>query len=427
LLSAQFLMEKTGKTKIRRGEIVLGASAPPPQRDGVWITGKLERIDLDQWQELLSQAGVGLGPGSTALAGVNLSSPQVRAFSRDFHDLQLGATHRDGAWLATLDSREIAGELKWVPEGDGMVVGRFTRLQLPLPTSELEPEPLASQPSEGKDLPSVDLTADDFRMGPRQFGKLALLAVPNGADWRIERLDLTNPDAALSLTGLWQAWSVSPRTQLNVKLEVNDIGRFFTRMELPQGIQGGKARLEGPLSWSGPPYALDLPTLSGQLALKASKGRFVKIDPGIGKLLSVVSLQTLPKVVTLDLQDIFSQGFSFEQISAGVDITRGVARTQNFNMEGSAARVEMKGDVNLAAETQQLDVRIFPAMSDSVALGTAFVNPAIGLGAWVLQKALKDPLGQILAFEYHVAGTWTAPSVTKKKQEHQERAPAGRR
>jgi uncharacterized protein YhdP len=144
-------------------------------------------------------------------------------------------------------------------------------------------------------------------------------------------------------------------------------------------------------------------------------------------LLSVVSLQTLPKVVTLDFTDIFSQGFSFEQISASVDIMRGVARTQNFNMEGSAARVEMKGDVNLAAETQQLDVRIFPAMSDSVALGTAFVNPAIGLGAWVLQKALKDPLGQILSFEYHVAGTWTAPTVTKKKQEHQERAPAGRR
>ena len=67
-------------------------------------------------------------------------------------------------------------------------------------------------------------------------------------------------------------------------------------------------------------------------------------------------------------------------------------------MEGSAARVELKGAVNLAAETQQLDVKIFPSMSDSVALGTALLNPVIGLGAWVLQKALKDPVGQMLAF-----------------------------
>ena len=260
-------------------------------------------------------------------------------------------------------------------------------------------------------------------MGARQFGKLVLVAVPNGADWRIERLDLISPDGAFTVTGLWQAWSVSPRTQINVKLDVADIGRFFARMALPPGIQGGKAKLEGPLSWAGPPYALDLPTLSGQLALTARNGRFVKIDPGIGKLLAVLSLQTLPKVVTFDLPGIFSEGFAFEGISAKVDIARGVAHTQNFEMDGAAARVKMSGDVNLASETQQLDVHIYPSMSESVALGTALLNPAVGLGALVLQKALKDPVGQMLGLTYSVAGTWTAPTVTKKKRERNEPEP----
>ena len=49
----------------------------------------------------------------------------------------------------------------------------------------------------------------------------------------------------------------------------------------------------------------------------------MKIDPGIGKLLSVVSLQTLPKVVTLDFTDIFSQGFAFDQISGNIEIAHG--------------------------------------------------------------------------------------------------------
>ncbi len=426
-LSAQLVVDKAGKARISRGEIVLGGTAPAPQRDGIWIAGALERVDLDQWQDLLSQPGTGAGEGNAGLAGIDLSVSLVRAFSRDFHDVRFDATRSESAWSAKLDSREITGDLKWLPEGDGLLVGRFGRLELPPSTAEVEPEPVNAQPSEGKDLPSVDLTADDFRVGRRQFGKLSLQAVPNGADWHIERLDLTNPDCTLSLTGLWQAWSVSPRTQLNVKLEVNDIGRFFARTELPQGIQGGKAKLEGPLSWSGPPYALDLPTLSGQLALTANKGRFVKIDPGIGKLLSVVSLQTLPKVVTLDFTDIFSEGFAFEQISSNVEIAHGVARTRNFNMEGSAARVEMKGEVNLAAETQELDVRIFPALSDSVALGTALVNPIFGLGAWVLQKALRDPLSHMLSFQYHVAGTWTAPTVKKIRREPVPQVPSGRR
>jgi len=82
--------------------------------------------------------------------------------------------------------------------------------------------------------------------------------------------------------------------------------------------------------------------------------------------------------------------------------------------------------VNLASETQQLDVHIYPSLSESVALGTALVNPAVGLGALVLQKALKDPIGQMLGFNYIVAGTWTAPTVTKKKRERIEPEP-GRR
>ena len=430
LATGQLLVDKIGKGGIRRGEIVLGGSAPAPQRDGVWIAGAVERIDWDQWWDLASAQRVGAPGGKAALlSGINVSAPEGRAFSRDFHDVHLAATYRDGAWLAKLDSREVLGDLKWLPEGDGMIVGRFSRLQLPTPTAELEPAPGAdnARSGGGRDLPSVDITADDFRMGQRQFGKLVLVAVPNGADWHIERLELASPDAAFSVNGLWQAWAVNPRTQINLKLEVNDIGRFFARMALPPGIQGGKAKLEGPLAWVGPPYALDVATMSGQLALTASKGRFVKIDPGIGKLLAVISLQTLPKVVTLDLRDIFSQGFAFEQIGAKVDIVHGVAHTQNFEMNGAAARVQMSGEVNLASETQQLDVHVYPSLSESVALGTALVNPAVGLGALVLQKALKDPIGQMLGFNYIVAGTWTSPTVTKKQREHVDPGPAGRR
>ncbi len=43
------------------------------------------------------------------------------------------------------------------------------------------------------------------------------------------------------------------------------------------------------------------------------------------------------------------------------------------------------------------------------------VNPIWGLGALLLQKILKNPLGQALAFEYHVTGTWADPKVDRLK------------
>jgi uncharacterized protein YhdP len=108
-------------------------------------------------------------------------------------------------------------------------------------------------------------------------------------------------------------------------------------------------------------------------------------------------------------------------------IDRGVIRTDNFRMIGPAARVEMKGDLNLPAETQTLDVKIIPAMSESVALGTAIVNPIVGLATLLAQKALKDPIGQMVAFDYEVKGTWADPTVTKKKRKQAQDGKQGRK
>jgi len=44
-----------------------------------------------------------------------------------------------------------------------------------------------------------------------------------------------------------------------------------------------------------------------------------------------------------------------------------------------------------------------------------------------VQKALKDPLGRILALNYRVAGTWTQPTVTKKTREPVQSGPPGRK
>ena len=178
-------------------------------------------------------------------------------------------------------------------------------------------------------------------------------------------------------------------------------------------MKGGTATLEGPISWSGNPTRFDIPSLSGQLKLEAKDGRFRKIEPGVAKLLSILSLQALPRRVTLDFRDVFSKGFSFNRISAILNITAGVADTQDFRMQGSAARVAMHGQVDLARETQNLIVRVTPSLSESIAIAGAIVNPAIGVAALIAQKALKDPFSQIASFDYSVTGSWADPVIAR--------------
>ena len=154
--------------------------------------------------------------------------------------------------------------------------------------------------------------------------------------------------------------------------------------------------------------------LNGNLSLDTGKGQFLQIEPGVGKLLSILSLQALPKHITLDFEDVFSKGFQFDSINGTADIKQGVIYTDNLKIEGSSAKVTMKGQIDLNNETQNLRVRIVPTVGNSVALISAFVaTPVVGAGVYLAGKILGDPLGQLAAFEYNISGSWIDPTVEK--------------
>jgi uncharacterized protein YhdP len=151
------------------------------------------------------------------------------------------------------------------------------------------------------------------------------------------------------------------------------------------------------------------------VTFRAEKGQFVKLQPGIGKLLGVLSLQSLPRRITLDFNDIFSAGFAFDHINGTATIAQGVARTQDLTMVGPAATVVLTGQADLARETQDLSVRVVPVVGDSVAAAAAvaLLNPIVGVGALLAQRLLKDPIGQMLAFQYRITGPWDDPQVER--------------
>jgi uncharacterized protein YhdP len=51
------------------------------------------------------------------------------------------------------------------------------------------------------------------------------------------------------------------------------------------------------------------------------------------------------------------------------------------------------------------------------------VNPLFGIGAAVAQSLLKDPVGQILSYEYSVSGPWGEPKIEQLNA--QPRSPSG--
>lgn len=398
---------------VERGTVRFGGgAAPEPERPGVAISGALRNLDLDEWLVLLGGNSMSGTSGGTGVSAIDLRVGEVEIFDRRFADVAVKGGQQGGELQASVKGRDIDGVVSWNPRDKGRLTGRLRRLALPpkdVQASAVKPA-VATSP----EFPALDIIIDEFSLADRLLGKFEVQATPQQRDWRIERLRLITSESVLNIDGLWQSWLTQPRTQVNVRLEVNDVGKFLTRFGYPEGVRRGTSKLEGTLAWSGSPQRIDYPTLSGNFVLVAGKGQFVKLEPGIGKLLGILSLQSLPRRITLDFRDIFSEGFAFDEIVAAIKVTKGVASTDNLRIAGPAAHVNMSGQVDLAQETQILRVKVHPQLSDTVSVAGALIGgPIAGLAAFIAQKLLKDPFDQIAAYEYDVTGTWVDPVVAK--------------
>jgi uncharacterized protein (TIGR02099 family) len=388
---------------VERGVISVNQPAVLPDREGISVTGNLPYADADRWRALFG----GKEPtGSPLSSAFDLKIAELDFAGRRLNDVALRAGTSGNVWIANVSSKELAGEIAWRPEGLGRLVARLKYVSLP------DASPGRKDEAPLRDLPALDIIADKLILNGRDLGRLDLQAVNKALDWRVEKLVLTGPESTLDAKGGWQSWRLQPRFSIDItELKVSDIGNYLERLGYPRTVQGGTATLKGQLSWAGSPQSIDFATLSGNLQLEANKGQFLKAEPGAARLIGILSAP-----LALDFREIARRGFAFDRVSCGLEITNGSMTTKDFRMSGPSAQVEMSGRVDLVDETQDLMARVEPSVGESSSLiVAAVINPVWGLGALVLQKILRNPLGQAFAFEYHVTGSWSEPKVERLK------------
>ena len=343
------------------------------------------------------------------LRGLDLTLGRVRFQDHDFADMHATLERSAGAWSGHLDSPNVAGDIVWTPTGRGSLVARLARLSV---AQAAHPDQVQVQSS--AELPALDVTAERFEFRGRWLGKLELLARPHGDAWRIERLDISNGHAKFASTGLWRPTGDGPLTTLDVKLESENLNALFAQFGYGDYLKRGEGSLEGTLVWPGYPYDFALAALAGHFKVEAKRGQFAKIEAGAGKLLGLLSLQSLPRRALLDFRDVFSEGFAFDRMHGNVKIAHGVLITDDFEISGPSAFVALSGEVSLPEETQTLTMRVVPEVSEGIALAATLIGtPVLGLSTLLVSKLLRNPLGKVVAYEYRVTGSWDNPQVAR--------------
>jgi uncharacterized protein (TIGR02099 family) len=412
---------------VERGVIAIGTSSVLPE-SGVLVHVALARLDTDRWLPLLESATEEPSAGSTAVLAPDLVAAHIDELwvsGKPLHNVVVGATRAgDGGWNVNLEADQTSGSLHWVSgtrSAPGKLTARLARLMIPESAREPVTEVLDAPVRE---LPELDVVADDFVLGSSRLGRLELDArnVRSGRSntWQLKRVQIDDPDGHISGSGQWERepGSLKRRMTFAITLDVVNAGNLLGRFGLPGAIKNGAGKLSANLSWLGSPFSIDYSSLSGDVQLSAEKGQFLKADPGAGRLLGVMSLQALPRRISLDFRDIFSAGFAFDTIHATAHINNGVLSTKDFKMVGVGASVLIEGETDLKAESQNLHVLVLPEISaTSAPVVYAFIaNPAIGVGAFLAQWVLRHPLSKIFSREYDITGSWAEPQVKKRER-----------
>lgn len=403
---------------VERGAVGLPQQPAMPDQ-GIALAMRADALDIDALRRAFAPpSAVGAASESPSpVSRVKIDAKSTRLAGNRLDAVRIDAQRRGDAWDIDLASTQARGRVNWNAQGKGRVQARFEQLLISTDGGDGADASAGDTADKLDELPALDIEADRFVLDGKSLGKLELQASNERRAWLIDRLALTMPEGSFVATGSWGRTVAGPRstreTRLDFSIDTADAGKLLDRLGHAGALRRGTAAMQGTLRWQGSPLSIDYPSLSGTFKLKATNGQFSKINPGAGRLLGILSLQSLPKRITLDFRDVFSEGFAFDLIEGNVAVERGIMKTEDFELAGPAARVLIAGSADIASETQNLTVLVQPALSDSLSVGVLIANPAVGVATYLAQKAFRDPLGQIFAFRYAVTGSWDDPVVAK--------------
>ncbi|PMS34470.1 uncharacterized protein (TIGR02099 family) [Trinickia symbiotica] len=446
-----------GALSVVRGAIGIGEPARLPS-EGVSAAADLQSFDADAWRTLvteLRQSRDTAGPrearanpadgndsrgrsgGASNIASSSEFAPSrfdlrfgtLKLLEREWANVHIDAEESGRDWQARIASDQLTGDLNWRPgatsSDGGQLKAHFAKAEIPVAVGHALVGQL-STPS-ARHMPAIDLTIDDFVVRGHKLGQLALAAHNLDEDgvpvWQVDKFDITSAAAHLAATANWRtaprlganvAANTPRRTAIDFKLDISDAGALLDQLGLPRTVKAGKGSLTGSIGWRGEPTAIDYPTLWGHMSVDLQHGQILKVDPGVAKLLGVLSLQSLQRVITLNFRDVIGEGLPFHSVTGTGHITDGIARTDDFRIVTAPARADLSGSVNLAAETQNLHVAVTPTLNaGSAVIAATVVNPLLGLGALVANLALSQSIAHAFATQYAITGSWSHPRVER--------------
>jgi uncharacterized protein (TIGR02099 family) len=426
ILNAALALQKTKQGfQLFGGEIHLGREQPGFQeKAGILVSGNVSELNVGEWQAYFASLQKTDKPNQPLdvkmLRGVNLHANLIDVLGMQLHQASLQVVPKNNLWQIDIDSTEINGDVvvpfKW---GAEPVSGHFKYLHIGSTVAAKDKE--SSQHIDARSVPALSFDIEDVSYKDMHFGHLYLVLVPSKSGLLIKQLRIDEPALQLNANGEWTQSGKKYNTHLQGEMNAPHIGDVLTQWGFnSSNLVGSTGNVKFDLNWPDVPYLPSVATMSGSLSLKLGEGRIVHLSDstnskmGLGRMLNVLSLSSIPRRLSLNFSDLFEQGYSFDNMQSDFSFKNGSAYIEKMRFEGPVAGVNLKGRIGIAAKDFDIQLGVTPHVTGSLPVVAAIAGgPVVGVATWLVDRVVSSQVSKSSTYEYGVTGSWENP-VWKK-------------
>lgn len=414
--SNQALKFESGEVKLGSGEVSL------PRQSGLVVSAQFEKLNWEMLQHYMNflqkksgNPSLEIKLGEGIFREVKLDAKEVNLFGQLFTQAHVDVTKSGNSWIANIDSNEIAGKVA-ITTNFSQIQGNFQRFFVKSATGTkklINPEK----------LPALSITANDVRFDDKRLGRVVINTAPVQKGLQINDLQIASPVFEIRASGFWQQIKNQYSSQMRGQFYTRNISQMLGAFGLnASSLIGSSASMGFDFTWPDAPYSPSLAGLTGILSLQFGPGRIVNLSPtqegsmGIGRLLNLFSLQSIPRRLTLDFSDIFQNGYTFDSLRGNFRLDNGNAYTSDTYFDGPVARIEVSGRIGMGAKNYDLILGVTPYVTSTlpvvagIAAGVAPpVGVAIGVASWMMSKSAGNPMSKLVTYRYKINGSWDKP------------------
>jgi uncharacterized protein YhdP len=346
-----------------------------------------------------------------------LNIAQLTVKGNKLSNASINFNRNDSGAVILVDAEEAKGIVNWLEE-DNLFNINFSKMHLVREDiksedqEDISEKELTLEESEDNNTISrIEMQIDSFKINENNYGKVQLSANQDSEGVIFNSFNINQESYAFKGDGYWKSENFTEKTSLNFEWDINNVGNTLNNLGYPNLVEDGFASVIGSITWDDSPANFKAEDFYGNFTINTKKGIIKKIEPGVaGRLVGLISLQNLPRRLTLDFSDLFEEGLPYKKVqSPKIEINRGILSTKELNIKAPSANIKMQGNINFVDETQDLYVLIEPKISDTITAGALVGGPLAAAAAFIAQKILDDPLNKITTAEYHITGSWDDP------------------